>query len=147
MGFPQQTQWTNAPRKPRILCQSVHHHFWRGYMAIYVGFPGGVPVPYVPLNPEKFLVTNIPSYNGRHPTLPPHLLSLVLPPLAQRPPMWARLAHGIDGWMGRESAQNWRKNSYFWSSKNCRFNWNVISYGRGAAKSILERIPIIWNVP
>ena len=33
-------------------------------MAIYVGFSGGIPVPYIPLNPAKFLVTNIPSYNG-----------------------------------------------------------------------------------
>lgn len=68
-------------------------------MAIYVGFSGGVYTSTSTVDPEKFPVTNIPSYNGRHPTLPPHLLSLVLPPLAQQPPMWARLAHGIDGWM------------------------------------------------
>ena len=147
MGFPQQTQWTNAPRKPRILFQSGPPSFLRGYMAIYVGFSGGV---YTSTSTSTVESWKIPGY--QHPHLQWTTSRCLLISCLWCCRRWlSSLPCGlgwptalIAGWAG--SRLKIKKKILLLERKYSRFNWNI-SYCRGAAKSILERIPIIGNVP
>ena len=144
-GFPNKHNERMPQGSQGSSASQVHHHAFEGLYGYICWVSGGST------STSTVESCKIPGYQHPHlqwlqpPTLPPHLLSLVLPPLAQQPPSglgWPTAL--IAGWAG--SRLKIEKKILLLESKYCRFNWNI-SYCRGAAKSILERIPIIRNVP